>query len=201
VEKGLPPFKRRQTELTDPRALRALAHPVRMRLLGLLRFEGPLTATQAGRRLGQTPANASFHLRQLAKWGLVEEAGGGTGRQRPWQATSYFTGWPDVATDPDMAAAERDLGAFVGRVTFASIMRWLEVKPQEPVRWQRAAAMDDTQMYLTAEELAELKDRLRALGEEYTRRTLSGEPPPPGSRRITMLMYAFPHIEPEELDA
>ena len=66
--------------MTDPRALRALAHPLRLSLLGMLRTEGPLTATRAGELLGESSASCSFHLRQLAKYGLVEEAGGGRGR-------------------------------------------------------------------------------------------------------------------------
>ena len=63
--------------------LRAVAHPTRLKLLGELRRVGPLTATQAGGRIGESPAGCSFHLRQLAKYGLVEEAGGGRGRSRP----------------------------------------------------------------------------------------------------------------------
>ena len=70
------------TRLTDPRALRAYAHPVRMALVGLLRTEGPLTATRAAELLGESSGTCSFHLRQLAKYGLVEEAGGGTGPRR-----------------------------------------------------------------------------------------------------------------------
>src|SRR3984885_1511212 len=91
--------------LTDPRALRAMAHPIRLSLIGLLRREGPLTATQAGELIGESSASCSFHLRQLAKYGLVEEAGGGHGRERPWRATTMFTGWPDVAEDPKVDAA------------------------------------------------------------------------------------------------
>src|SRR5260370_30464032 len=74
--------------LTDPRALRALAHPIRLALLGMLRSEGLLTATRAGELLGESSASCSFHLRQLAKYGLVEEARGGQGRQPPWRATA-----------------------------------------------------------------------------------------------------------------
>jgi predicted transcriptional regulator len=76
--------RRTVKRLTDPRALRALAHPLRISLVGLLRREGPLTATRAGGLLGESSASCSFHLRQLAKYGLVEEAGGGKGRERPW---------------------------------------------------------------------------------------------------------------------
>src|SRR5580704_4658774 len=75
------------TRLTDAKALRAYAHPVRMALVGLLRTEGPLTATRAAELLGESSGTCSFHLRQLAKYGLVEAAGGGGrsrgGRPRP----------------------------------------------------------------------------------------------------------------------
>src|SRR6266480_7471248 len=96
----------RTIELTDPRALRAIAHPVRMRLVGLLRREGPLTATRAAELLGESSGTCSFHLRQLARYGLVEEAGGGTGREKPWRATTTSTAW-DVPGDvtPETAAA------------------------------------------------------------------------------------------------
>src|SRR3984957_6671525 len=70
--------------VNDPKALRALAHPIRLSLMAVLRSQGPLTATRAGELLGESSASTSFHLRQLAKYGLVEEAGGGHGRERPW---------------------------------------------------------------------------------------------------------------------
>ncbi len=70
----------RTIELTDRRALRGLA--------GLLRRERPLTATPAGERIGASATTCSSHLRQLARYGLVEEAGGGRGRKRPWHATA-----------------------------------------------------------------------------------------------------------------
>jgi len=82
------PDERPPIELTDPRALRAYAHPVRGKLVGLLRRRGPLTATQAAELLGESSGTTSFHLRQLAKYGLAEEAPGGRGREKPWQATS-----------------------------------------------------------------------------------------------------------------
>jgi hypothetical protein len=72
-------------ELRDPRAMRALAHPVRLALIDALSLDGELTATQAAQIVGESPANCSFHFRQLAKYGFVEEAGRGTGRQRPWR--------------------------------------------------------------------------------------------------------------------
>src|SRR4051812_14179823 len=96
--------RRRAVRLTDPRALRAVAHPTRLSLVGLLRREGPLTASQAADRLGETPQRCTYHLNQLAKHGLVEEAGGGRGRERPWQATAGATVVPTAKT-PEGAIA------------------------------------------------------------------------------------------------
>jgi predicted transcriptional regulator len=61
-----PDERRSVKRLTDPRALRALAHPIRMSLVGMLRVHGPLTATKAADLLGESSASCSFHLRQLA---------------------------------------------------------------------------------------------------------------------------------------
>src|SRR5919204_1086136 len=155
----------RSLELTDPRALRAVAHPVRLGLVGLLRREGPLTATRAAELLGESPASCSFHLRQLAKYGLVEEAGRGRGRERPWQATALFTGLPDVARSPELAAASELLSSAVAELYFDRLMRWIETRAQEPEEWQEAAVWGDTGLYVTPEELARLDRELQALVE------------------------------------
>ena len=84
---------RGRLNLTDPKAIRALAHPVRMALLEALGHAGTLTATQASEMLGESPANCAFHLRTLAKYGFVEEAGGGRGRERPWRQTYDGMSW------------------------------------------------------------------------------------------------------------
>jgi predicted ArsR family transcriptional regulator len=178
--------------LTDPRALRALAHPIRLSLVGLLRREGPLTATRAGELLGQSSASCSFHLRQLAKYGLVEEAGGGTGRERPWRATAQFTGWPDATENPELAAAADQLAAVIADRYFEHLMRWLEIKHREPAQWQQASSFGDTLLYVTADELAELARQERALVDKYLDRLVRPELRPPGSRLVTYLHLSFP---------
>ncbi|HEU4461850.1 MAG TPA: helix-turn-helix domain-containing protein, partial [Solirubrobacterales bacterium] len=105
--------KRRTVTLTDPRALRAMAHPTRLELIALLRQGGPLTATQAAEQIGGSPASCSFHLRQLAKYGLVEEAGGGRGRERPWRATAISTEWPVFGENEETLAAGEMLSRVV----------------------------------------------------------------------------------------
>ena len=182
----------RSVELTDPRALRAIAHPVRLSLIALLRREGPLTATQAGDRIGESPANCSFHLRQLAKHGLVEEAGGGRGRSRPWRATAQFTSWPAIADDPELAAASQLLETIVAERYFERLMRWIARRADEPAAWQEAAVFGDATLYLTADELTALGRQLDMLSERYFARTENPALRPDGARLVTFLKLAFP---------
>jgi predicted transcriptional regulator len=191
---------RRTVELTDPRALRAVAHPLRLRLIGLLRRDGPLTATQAGKRLGESAQSCWFHLRQLAKYGLVEEAAGGHGRERPWQATAQITKLAKVPSTPEMAAATELFESVLAEGYFESLMRWIADQPNEPREWLDAAAFGDSLLYLTAPELAELKAQVRALVDPYFERTAERSLRPPDSRMVTFLHLAFPLEEevPEE---
>jgi DNA-binding transcriptional ArsR family regulator len=180
------------TRLTDPRALRALAHPTRLALVGLLRREGPLTATRAGELLGQSSASASFHLRQLAKYGLVEEAGGGTGRARPWRATTMFTAWPEAPADPEVAAAAGLLSQVIAERYFDELTRWLDRSDREPEAWREAAIFGDTLLWVTADELAELGREQQALADRYLGRLERPELRPDGARLVTFLHVAFP---------
>jgi Helix-turn-helix domain len=181
------------TRLTDPRALRAYAHPVRMKLVGLLRTEGPLTATRAGELLAESSGTTSFHLRQLAKYGLVEEAGGGTGREKPWRATTTTTDWDSTAATPELAAAAGLLNTVIAEEYFEQLMRWLEARPSEPEEWQEAAPLGDRILYVTAEELAELSRKVGDLVDEYFEREVRPELRPAGSRLVTWLHLAFPN--------
>jgi predicted ArsR family transcriptional regulator len=188
---------KRTVTLTDPRALRALAHPTRMKLVGLLRRHGPITATQAGALLGEVPASASFHLRQLAKYGLVEEAPGGKGRERPWQATARFTSWSGVGGGPQMQAAAQLLSSVVADRYHEMFIEWLEQRSEEPIEWQEAAHQSDFPLYVTAEELRDLGERLVAELEPYLDRTADPAQRPVGSRMVTVIQLAFPTEAPD----
>ena len=184
--------RQRTIELTDPRALRALAHPVRLALIGVLRREGPLTATEAGERIGETPTTCSFHLRQLARYGLVEEAGGGRGRARPWRATATFTSWPSVTQTEEQAAAAGALNQIVVERYFAQAMNWLRERPHQPVEWQEVTGFSDIILHATPSELAELERQVTELLEPFVRRHESPELRPEGSRPVTFIQLTFP---------
>ena len=183
-------------ELTDPRALRALAHPVRLSLVGALRREGPLTATQAGELIGESATTCSFHLRQLAKYGLVEEAGGGRGRERPWRATATFTSWPSVPS-AELAEAADALTRLVVERYFEQALRWLERKPDEPDEWAEAAQVGDTVLWVTAPELEAVSARVRELLAPLVARQLDPTLRPDGARLVSYLHLAFPADKPQ----
>jgi DNA-binding transcriptional ArsR family regulator len=189
--------KRRTVTLTDPRALRAMAHPTRLELIGLLRRGGPLTATQAAERIGESPASCSFHLRQLAKYGLVEEAGGGRGRERPWRATAISTEWPVLAESAETRAAGEMLSRVVVERYFESAIEWLERQSGEPPEWAEAALIGDVLVHMTVEELRGVEARIRELFEPFLDRLELGPPPAEGTRAVSVVTLAFPLAEPE----
>src|SRR5215469_13041944 len=91
--------------ISDPRSMRAIAHPTRVALLEALYREGPLTATRAAELLDDSPGNMSWHLQTLAKYGFVEEAGGGRGRSRPWRRVAQTLDFDTSTGDAEQAAA------------------------------------------------------------------------------------------------
>jgi predicted ArsR family transcriptional regulator len=183
---------KRTIELADPRSLRALAHPTRLSLVGLLRQYGTLTATQAGNLLGLNSGNCSFHLRQLAKYGLVEEVTGGRGRNKPWRATALNTSWPDVASGPEMEAAVRLLSGVVVEHYVRVMRQWLDRRTKEPLEWQEAAWFGDMLLHVTPQELAMLGKRIEDLIAPFEPRLTEPERRPAGSRPVTMLHVAIP---------
>ncbi|HET8742352.1 MAG TPA: helix-turn-helix domain-containing protein [Gaiella sp.] len=186
----------RQVELRDPASLRALAHPVRLRLVALLRREGPLTASEAGRRLGESSGSTSYHLRQLARFGLVEEDGGGRGRAKPWRATSLYTSWPSRPETEELAEASLVLDRFVVERYGERLAEWIERRRDEPREWVEAAAFGDSLLYLDRDELAALRDSLQALAEPYLERIADPALRPAGARPVAFVQIAFPVDEP-----
>jgi predicted ArsR family transcriptional regulator len=172
--------------------MRALAHPVRLALLEALTDTATLTATQAGELVGESPANASFHLRQLAKYGFVEEAGGGAGRQRPWKLTNPGLRWTDVHADEELATAARELS----RVTFDRYVnrarRGLYERDGQPEEWRAVTGMNQMRLYLTPEELKSVDDELlEILLNRFADRRLFSPDQPEDAKRVEILTLAY----------
>src|SRR3954462_11008054 len=135
-------------ELTDPKAMRALAHPVRLALLEALTVHDQLTATEAGEIVGESPANASFHLRQLAKYRFVEEAPAGAGRRRPWKRVALGVRFNEVHEDPETAAAARELSRTMRHRYLERAAKGLEENLAQPDEWRRVTGWKQIGLYL-----------------------------------------------------
>jgi predicted ArsR family transcriptional regulator len=188
-------FKRREIKLTDPRALRAYAHPTRATLVGLLRTRGPLTATRAAELVGESVASCSYHLRQLAKYGLVEEDDSGQGREKPWRATAPNTNWPARSDDPAVSAAVDAVAMSFAEQYFERVMGWIERRAEQSPEWQDAALFGDSLLYLTADELEQLKHEVSELLGRYMSLGRLADRRPEGAKLVTFLHLAFPEKE------
>ena len=178
-------------EVTDPRAMRALAHPVRLALIEALADAGTLTATEAGERVGESPANASFHLRQLAKYGFVEELER-QGRRRPWKLKQLGMRFTDVQEDPKTAAAARNLDRMMRERYLARAERALSERHALPREWQEVTGANQFRFYLTPEELREADDAIvNLLLERFGDRRDGSKPHPENARRVEILTFGY----------
>ena len=159
---------RGRLNLTDPKAIRALAHPVRWALLEALSQAGTLTATQASEMLGESPANCAFHLRTLAKYGFVEEAGGGRGRERPWRRLYDSMSWRTRQDDPQASQAAEALDQVWLDTSLARARRSLTSMGSWPKRFTETLGGSTVRLYLTPEEADELYAEMRKAFERLS---------------------------------
>lgn len=190
IDGVVPPPELRQ--VTDPRTMRALTHPVRIALIEELSLSGPLTATEAGHRIGESATTCSFHLRQLAKYGFVEEAGGGKGRARPWRMTSVGM---TISTDdrPETQSASAALLRLLRERNLGRFREWIEARGSFSKEWREAAIEDEYMFYVTAEEASALSDEIRALlMSRYRDRLTDPTKRPAGSMAFETLVLGYP---------
>lgn len=180
-----------ERKLREAPELRALAHPVRMRLCQALYERGTATATELAEMIGESQANCSWHLRQLAKYGFVEEAGGGKGRNRPWRPVARPLSWGDSDESGEVAAASDALSTQFVEQEFAGLRDWQAWRRTDPPEWQDAANWVQNIDWLTLDELKELNKALAAIvGRHKDRRDPANRPP--GARRIRIFAWAVP---------
>jgi hypothetical protein len=163
-----------------------------MALVGLLRTEGQMTATQAAERLHESVPSCSFHLRQLAKYGLAERVEGADGREKPWQATALATSWENVSDDPATQAAATQLNATVLDHYMQRAQTFLTQRASEPPEWREVTGFGDSLVFVTADEMAELMRKVDALLSAYHERLTDPSTRPAGARGISMIQMAIP---------
>jgi Helix-turn-helix domain len=173
-----------------------LRHPVRAALMALLRERASLTSTEAARELGGSSGLYSFHLRQLARYGLVEEVPAGRGRQRPWRLAGAGAVVAPAPGPGPAAAPGPDLGAFARGLEDESYRRWLAHRHEAPPRWQRDEAFSQV-LYLTPGELTTLGAAIRGLTDRYREREDRPDTRPRGAAPVAVVARLFPLLGPD----
>jgi predicted transcriptional regulator len=181
--------------LADPKAMRAMAHPVRMALMELLAVAPTLTATRASEVLGESPANCAFHLRTLAKYGFIREAGGGKGRERPWARVHRSISLSTKGqADYQAELAARTLSAAFGERMLQRI-RHAYTNAAWPKGWEDAVFASDSVRFLTAEEAIAISREIRAIIDRYEGRREDPGSRPAGALPVEIAHYIFPLAE------
>lgn len=183
----------------DAAQLRAIAHPLRLLLLQVLYAEGPATASQLARRLGESSGATSYHLRALHRAGMVEDAGTGKGRQRWWQRPRERMMIPNsVPADAspreraELQAAHAQVeSVFLERDEMA-LRRWMEIRYDLPVEWQDSQWLGNFRMWANDAELRRFGTAVLELVEPLRR------PPESGDTGRQLVHFTF-RVLPQEL--
>lgn len=151
-----------------PDGLKALSHPGRLRMLGLLRSEGPATATTLAARLGLNSGATSYHLRQLEKHGfVVEDEERGNARDRWWRAAHTTTRADLAATSPEEHDTYDAYLRAVAMLYHERMLRSLEERQLLPEPWREIGDMSDWTLRLTPQRAEALVDAVHAIIDEY----------------------------------
>ncbi|MFJ1789944.1 ArsR/SmtB family transcription factor [Streptomyces anulatus] len=178
----------------DAKGLRAMAHPVRVQLVGLLRKHGPSTATRLAERLGVNSGTASYHLRQLGAAGFVEEdTERGNARERWWRSvhrTTWFND-PELAErEPEAALAYQQSVASIYALRTQQTLNDLRTMPRV---WRERFDLSDWVLRLTPEEATALYQELWGVIGRYRRDTPeNAATAPAGAERVGVITHFLP---------
>ncbi|MFE1173255.1 helix-turn-helix domain-containing protein [Streptomyces sp. NPDC058773] len=162
------------------------AHEVRTALLDLLAEVGTVTATEAAAELGYSSGLCSFHLRQLARHGHIEEAPHRGGRARPWRLSRH-----SPTTPATVAPAEGKFGDLARGLEDESWQRWLARRDQAPAEWRHDEAFSAV-AYLTPEEMSRVADVIRRALAPYGDREQRPLARPADARPVALITRLFP---------
>lgn len=178
--------------------LRALAHPLRWRLLDLIAIEGSATATRCAEVTGESVASCSYHLGILRKYGYLEPVPDVPGREKPWRTTTQlledmaeFAETRARAEESDGAADEAAAVAFIELQADLMKARLRHVS-QQPAEWTAASVMGASLMYVTAAELTQVKEDLVAVLSRFADRAADPSSRPPGALAARVFVTAYP---------
>jgi predicted transcriptional regulator len=178
--------------VTRTEQIKALTHPLRIRLIDLFRDGEELTATQCAEATGESVASCSFHLRQLARYGYLER-GEPRGRERPWRAPRER----GITLDADPSDREALAAVMAASAAFLAdgmerLRAWAQQAADDDPEWTRASTQRFHTFWATPEELHALGERIGELSEPFQGRVEDPDQRPPGARRVRMLAAVWP---------
>ncbi|HWM38996.1 MAG TPA: helix-turn-helix domain-containing protein [Streptomyces sp.] len=187
----------KDTVVLDAKGLRALAHPVRVQLLGLLRKHGPSTATRLADQLGVNSGTASYHLRQLGAAGFVEEdAERGNARERWWRSVHRTTRFKDVELAEQEPEATLAYLQSVAAAYTLRVQRTLNEFQTLPRPWREATDMSDWPLRLTPDESRSLHEELTSVISRYRRDAPeAAATAPEGAERVSLITHILPELD------
>jgi DNA-binding transcriptional ArsR family regulator len=184
----------RRPVLTDPDVLESLAHPVRLDLLTYLMAKGPASASACARAVGDTPSNSSYHLRTLARHGLVEPVASSDRRERPWRAT--ITGFDlDPVPDPDTASGRGTAAVMAASLALEQrlLRDYLSHRDSVSAAWREVDLASSYTLRISPAELRVLGQQLDALIRPLI--AAHRESAPADAELVEVDLYAFPRTE------
>src|ERR1700683_3179379 len=193
------PGRRRFRLLDDPVVIRALAHPLRLDLLSIIGHAGQITTADAARELGISHGLASHHLRQLAKYGFVQQAPGKDHRERPWRLVATSYNWGGATATPEGAYAVDVLEQILAEQALDGFLEWQERRRDWPAGWREHAGLGQSTIYLTLAELRGLGEDIDALILRYVNERPIDDvgSRPGGSVPVNLTLFAVPGSGPD----
>ena len=184
--------KKKRVVIDDPRAIRALAHPARQRVIDEL-FNGKvLTATECAELAGLTPSAMSYHLRALERWGILERAEATKdGRERPWRAAAGSLMISSQSNEAGRLASQAIIRSSVDRV----LEQFEQMAGDDP--WDDISSLSRSRLWLTHEEAKQFGQELSELVDRFKKgRTATSHPA--GTRQISTLLAVVPMGKPPQ---
>jgi DNA-binding MarR family transcriptional regulator len=180
--------------LDDPVAIRALAHPLRHDLMSIIARLGRATTADAARELGISHGLASHHLRQLAKYGFVEQVTGKDHRERPWRMVATSYNWSKAAETTEGSIAVDVLEQMTAERTIEAFLDWQQRRKDWPQAWRKDTGLGESSVYLTQAELAAVAEAFDAVLTRYIdeRPIDDVASRPAGSVPVTFTLFAVP---------
>ncbi|MQY15851.1 hypothetical protein SRB5_60420 [Streptomyces sp. RB5] len=185
-------------KITDVAALKAFAHPLRIRLDRALATAGRATATQLADLVDEPVSLVSYHLRKLAEYGYIEEAPqqSGDGRERWWQPAADVVNmhWKDFADDPEGVAAYVGTSHQIVSARMTNLMAYVDNQAAWPTVWATAAFGGGFLLKLTAAELQEMAEEAAAFQDRWLARSRAAEEAgdTEGREHVELQMYGYP---------